>query len=295
VTDGRAAAGSGPEGPAGGLRPPSGSGPEGPAGGLRPPSGSGPEGPAGGLRPPSGRTHLGAYLRATREPAYSLLFLLPLIVAYEVLALFINVHHTVEVRNGADVILREILALLRIESLPLAMVVALVVILGALTSHRRQAARLDPRFFAGMLAESCVWALAIGAVSRRMVRLFFAAPAPVAMPAQGPMTKLMLFLGAGVYEELVFRVLLIGLFLVFFRRVLRLDEAGAACLAVVGAAFLFSLFHHIGPFGEPFRIATFLFRFFAGVVLSALYVTRGLGITAWSHALYDVFLYVGLT
>ena len=77
-------------------------------------------------------THFEQYFRASRQPAYSLLFLLPLIVAYELLALLLNVHHTVEVRNGADVILRELLALMRIESLPLAMVVALAVILLAL-------------------------------------------------------------------------------------------------------------------------------------------------------------------
>lgn len=235
-------------------------------------------------------THLERYLRATREPAYSLLFLLPLIVSYEVLAVLLNVHHTVEVRNGADVILRELLALMRIESLPLAMVVALVAILLALTSHLRRQERLKPAYFLGMLVESCIWAVVIGAISRRMVRLFFAAPL---LGSQGPATKLMLFLGAGVYEELVFRVLLIGGFVIIFRRMMGLDAVGSALLAVVGAAFLFSLFHHVGPFGEPFRTATFLFRFFAGLVLSMLYVSRGLGITAWAHALYDIFLYMG--
>lgn len=240
----------------------------------------------------SGETHLGRYLRSTREPSYSLLFLLPLIVAYEVLALVLNVHHSVEVRNGADVILREILALLRIESLPLAMVVALVVILGALTAHRKGREALKPAYFGGMIAESCLWAVLIGAISRRMVRMFFAA-APL-LGQQGPWTKMMLFLGAGVYEELVFRVLLIGGFSIVFRKLMGLDESGASMLSVVSAAFLFSLFHHVGPFGEPFKTATFLFRFYAGLVLSALYVTRGLGITAWSHALYDIFLYLGI-
>jgi hypothetical protein len=236
-------------------------------------------------------TYLGRYLGATRTPSYSLLFLLPLILAYELLALLLNVHHNIEVRNGADVILREILAILHIESLPLAILVALVVILIALTEHLKRGEALYVPYFGVMVVESCMWAVLIGAVSRRMVRLFFAVPA---LGTQGPLTKLMLFLGAGVYEELVFRVLLISFFLLVFRRVLGVDRNGAAVLAVVGAAFLFSLFHHLGPFGEPFRTATFLFRFFAGLVLSGLYVTRGLGITAWAHALYDIFLYLGL-
>jgi hypothetical protein len=31
----------------------------------------------------------------------------------------------------------------------------------------------------------------------------------------------------------------------------------------------------------------------AGLLFSGLYVLRGFGITAWTHALYDVFLAVG--
>ncbi|MBI4862456.1 MAG: CPBP family intramembrane metalloprotease [Candidatus Riflebacteria bacterium] len=237
-------------------------------------------------------THLGRYFLKTREPAYSLLFLLPLILAYEILALVINVHHTVEVRNGADVILREILAVLRIDSLPQALVVASVVILIGLTAHRKGHEPLKPAFFAGMFVESCIWGFFIGAISRRLLKIFF-----MANPGQAHdfATKMMLFLGAGVYEELVFRVLLIGFFLLVFRRVFRFDEISAATLSVLTAALLFSLFHHVGPFGEPFRIAPFLFRFFAGLVLSVLYVARGLGIAAWSHALYDIFLYLGLS
>jgi len=236
-------------------------------------------------------TYLGYYFRTTREPAYSLFFLLPLVIAYELLALILNVHHPVEVRNGADVILREALAFLNIDGLPLAMVISLIVILGALTAHRKGTEPLQGHLFAAMFTESCIWAVLIGAISRKLVRVFFVS-APLG--SQGIATKVMLFLGAGVYEELVFRVLLIAFFVFFFRRILCMDEVGAGCMAVVWAALLFSLFHHLGPFGEPFRMAPFLFRFFAGLVLSALYVVRGLGIAAWSHALYDVFLYVGL-
>jgi len=51
---------------------------------------------------------------------------------------------------------------------------------------------------------------------------------------------------------------------------------------------LFSAFHYIGPFGEPLRLESFVFRTLAGIAFSALYLTRGFGITAWTHALYDV-------
>ena len=51
---------------------------------------------------------------------------------------------------------------------------------------------------------------------------------------------------------------------------------------------LFSAFHYVGPLGEPMRLESFVFRSLAGLAFSALYLTRGFGITAWTHALYDV-------
>ena len=58
----------------------------------------------------------------------------------------------------------------------------------------------------------------------------------------------------------------------------------------MAGALIFSLFHYIGPFGDTFTLSSFTFRAIAGLVFSAMYLVRGLGITAWCHALYDVFL-----
>jgi len=57
---------------------------------------------------------------------------------------------------------------------------------------------------------------------------------------------------------------------------------------VLGSAVIFSGFHYVGPFGDTLTVASFTFRAVAGLVLSGLYVARGFGIVAWSHALYDL-------
>jgi membrane protease YdiL (CAAX protease family) len=99
--------------------------------------------------------------------------------------------------------------------------------------------------------------------------------------------QLVLSLGAGIYEELLFRVLLVsGLLALGLRLGWRRSRAVAA--AVVVAALIFSAFHYIGPMGDDFAVPSFTFRAIAGLVLSGLYVTRGFGIAAWTHALYDV-------
>ncbi|HEY7769135.1 type II CAAX prenyl endopeptidase Rce1 family protein, partial [Longimicrobium sp.] len=66
----------------------------------------------------------------------------------------------------------------------------------------------------------------------------------------------------------------------------------AAAVAVIVSAFIFSAFHYIGPYAYPLELGSFTFRLLAGVAFSALYVWRGFGIAAWTHALYDVFLVI---
>ena len=107
------------------------------------------------------------------------------------------------------------------------------------------------------------------------------------------MTQLMVSLGAGLYEELLFRVLLVGAIAALGVRAFGWRPRTADVVAVGLGAFIFSAFHYIGPFGDRLEAGSFTFRLIAGIFFSALFVSRGFGITAWTHALYDVFLLFG--
>ncbi|GAC1688707.1 MAG: hypothetical protein NVS9B3_07290 [Gemmatimonadaceae bacterium] len=100
----------------------------------------------------------------------------------------------------------------------------------------------------------------------------------------------MVSLGAGLYEELLVRVLLVGLLAAGGRLLLFLQPRAAGIVAVLLSAVIFSAFHYIGPYGDRYTAESFAFRVIAGLFFSALYVMRGFGITAWTHALYDVFV-----
>jgi Type II CAAX prenyl endopeptidase Rce1-like len=103
-----------------------------------------------------------------------------------------------------------------------------------------------------------------------------------------PLTaQLVVSLGAGLYEELLFRVLLVS-GLMAIGRWLHWHRTANICVAVVVSALVFSGFHYVGPFGDPLTLSSFTFRAIAGLLLSGLYVLRGFGIVAWTHALYDV-------
>jgi hypothetical protein len=105
-------------------------------------------------------------------------------------------------------------------------------------------------------------------------------------------TRIMLSLGAGIYEELLFRVLLVGALALGARRVLGWRPIPAGIAAAVAGALLFSLFHYVGPYGDLWSLPSFTFRFLAGLAFSALFLLRGFGITAWTHALYDIWVLV---
>ena len=110
------------------------------------------------------------------------------------------------------------------------------------------------------------------------------------VPGKPSARDFVLYCGAGVFEELVFRVLLLGLLMLVLTRLLHMEHAYAAAWAVLLGAVIFSAFHHfgLGGGGERFQLNVFLQRLLAGLYFSALYFNRGFGVAAASHAFYDI-------
>ena len=241
-------------------------------------------------------TSLSNYWRITRAPRYSLTFALPLLVAYEVLAFSLSHDEVTGVRNGADVLLKSIFLAMGGRN-GLVVFGALLVGGGAwlVWQDYRRSRNLDPRVFGLMALESAVYALAFGLVASMLTGLLlpglFILPAGFASGWSLP-TQLMISLGAGIYEELLFRVILVSGLAWLGRRVLGWRTTASGVFAVLVGALIFSTFHYIGPYGDRLELGSFTFRAVAGVLFSGLYLQRGFGITAWTHALYDVFLAV---
>lgn len=111
------------------------------------------------------------------------------------------------------------------------------------------------------------------------------APGSVAAPLAAQFAE---GVGAGVYEELVFRLVLISLLMLLGADMLHLDRGKVAVAAVVLSSLAFAALHH-QPFGdEPLRAAPFAFRTLAGAYLAAIFWFRGYGPAAGCHAAYNV-------
>lgn len=223
------------------------------------------------------------------------MFALPLLAMYEVLAAMLS-GPTGGVRNGADVIIKSAFVALLGAWGPIAFGVLLLATLTVLIVRDiRKKGRPSVPTFVLMFGESVVLAAVFGfAVSMVTVQLLspLGAVAVGAKSQFGPAVSLMVSLGAGLYEELLFRVIIVGALVWAGKRLMGWGAVASGSFAVVVGALIFSAFHYVGAFGDVFSMDSFVFRTVAGLAFSGLYVLRGFGITAWTHALYDVFLLV---
>ena len=241
------------------------------------------------------KTHSGRYVMSSREPIYQLLMLLPLLVIYEIAAVLINFDTPFQLRNGADILVKQALHKMGIRSVfGFVMVTLLFVSLLIVAAYKKYRGKLKAHYFPSMLLESAIYAFVIGIASARLTGLVMGCNPFLAVGAPATLAqRLMIGVGAGVYEEIVFRALLITAMLLAMK-FFGVAEKHRGLIAIVGSAVLFSAFHYVGEFGEAFILTTFVFRTVAGLLLSAIYVLRGIGVSAWSHALYDIFLVFGL-
>ena len=243
---------------------------------------------------PALRTAGSSYWQASRSPRYSVLFALPLFLGYEILADATGTAGGAELRNGADAILRGAFAAALGPKGPL-IFICLLSVVGiwlVVRDRRKSGEALHSRVFFGMVGESALLAglfgLVIGTLTAQLLGGLHALSFQNGAIAKTSWsTRLMLSLGAGLYEELFFRVLLVTGFAFLARVVLGAGRKMAGVLACVLSAVIFSAFHYVGPYGDKLELPSFLFRMLSGLAFSALYLTRGFGITAWTHALYD--------
>jgi Type II CAAX prenyl endopeptidase Rce1-like len=243
-----------------------------------------------------------------------LAFVLPILMAYELGVLWLGGASAEALRTGADAWMRRALAAAGLTDPwfpPLTLVLALL----AWQAVDLRDWRFPPSCLLGMAAESLVLAIALIGLSH-LVDLGFArleGQAVLSVAAGGadggwglradwggkpvlsagaggadhPITPLVGFLGAGVYEEALFRLALIPA-LLGAMRLLQTPPVLAGTLAVTGSALLFSLAHHAGAPGEAFTWFAFIFRWMAGVFFAWVFVVRGFGIVVGTHAAYDI-------
>jgi membrane protease YdiL (CAAX protease family) len=221
------------------------------------------------------------YWTLSREPLGSLIFILPLLAIYEAGVLWFGVRP-----SGADDLMRRLLDLFGFGQHFLLPGLTIALLLGWHYLSRAPW-RVHPGVLPAMLVESIALGLCLRVIA-------FMQHSMAALDVTGPMGGLKQsasaavgFLGVGVYEELLFRLILLSATAWAFRRA-ELSPRASAIVAAIVVSLLFAAAHHVGPNHEPFTVSAFAFRTIAGLFFSAVFFYRGFGIAAGSHAAYDI-------
>lgn len=245
-----------------------------------------------------------SYWRDTLRPWPNLLFVLPWLIVYEA---GMWVSQVPNARNGADAWLRTSLVL---WGAPGGWVLPVALLLGLLTWHlaSQQAWRVKWETLAGMFAESLLFACGLilfGQLVDLVGRRTGVLPVyEVEVWGQSAAAQILSFLGAGIYEEFLFRLCLIPAAFALLRGLL-VPTPWALAGSVVATSLVFALAHYLVPSGDVTALTVlgdavahvqsrrelwfgFGFRVAAGLIFGGLFCLRGFGVAMGTHALYDV-------
>ncbi|MHC5111602.1 MAG: CPBP family glutamic-type intramembrane protease [Planctomycetota bacterium] len=207
------------------------------------------------------------------RPLDALVFLLPLIVFYEVICFLYPA------RVIAFELLQRFLELFGNVG-AMAPGLAVVVILIATHVASGETWSIHWRHVGWMYGEAVLLTIPLLAVSFVTLSAGDGGPLPL-------VAELGFGIGAGVYEELVFRLVLLSIMVIIGCDILRLDRKTVAFAAIILSSLIFAAHHH-HPIGiEPFNLAHFMFRTIAGIYLATIFWYRGYGLAAGCHAFYN--------
>jgi len=207
----------------------------------------------------------------------SLVLIFPLLLAYELGVLFAGRV------NGVDAVTRALYTLAGSRTTYLLVHAAIAVVFLLWIRHGKRWSTLRFEIAVPVILEAAIYALTLGTlISLILSRL-------VGLGIDG--SSIVSALGAGVHEELVFRLGLIGGGVALVRGIDHGNRFGARVsvpLAIVVSSLLFAAAHHLGARGEPFTGHAFAFRTLAGAAFGAIFWFRSLAHAVYAHVLYDL-------
>ena len=186
------------------------------------------------------------YWRFSRSAYYSVVAALPLFVVYEILVIMTQSRYW-GIRNAADMWIRTFLMAfdLRAQHLTFVMI-GIAFALIPLAKSRSSGVKLKANYFLLMFAEAFAYSLVLGVALQSILRLSGLAAGG---PGNGALQNFALSLGAGLFEEIIFRVLLLNLLFYLLSYVFK-NKVTTAVIAVLAASFLFSLSHYVGSMAD---------------------------------------------
>ncbi len=208
------------------------------------------------------------YFEETTLPLPSLTFLLPLMAIYEIGMRWYaaNPSSQPQQRIIAFGLTQRFFSLFGAtgQLMPAGAVIAIL-----LCCHlvRRDSWATHLGYVVGMFLESALYAIPL-----RALALIFSGYLPLYAPVQKSGALLVLSVGAGVYEEMIFRFVAFTVLSFVLIDLMRVERIRASILIVLISAFAFSAYHYLG--NEMFEWRSFAFRTVAGIYFGTIFLWR---------------------
>jgi membrane protease YdiL (CAAX protease family) len=226
---------------------------------------------------------LGIYFKNSRQLSVSLVMVVPLLVSYELGLLVVGW----QALNGADLLTQQLLTHLGGNGFLIFNLVLILGFVGAV-SYLRKKGSLDYRYFLPLIIESGIYATLLGSTILFVMQTTYLLGVPDALAASSPLTRIVISAGAGLHEELVFRLGLISAIAFVWPRIPGIGSAASALpVAVIASSILFALAHYLV---DPFAWFSFWYRTIAGLIFAGIYLGRGFAVAAYTHTLYDIYI-----
>ena len=228
-----------------------------------------------------------SYFTYSKNIISSLVFIFPFLLVYEIICFLYFKNSSFQIRNSADVLLKQFFDIFGTYSNQYYALTlfAIIVFIFFINKNTRFINIVDFKYLILMFIEGFLYGLLLMLLLNNITHF----DNDIYIYQNNLLLNLYLSIGAGIWEEILFRLFLFTLILKILNFLLKIDFY-SIFISVMISSLIFSSFHYIGANSDIFDIYSFSVRFLGGVFLSLLYFYRGFGITSMCHISYDFIL-----
>ena len=208
------------------------------------------------------------YISLSRNDLYSFIIILPLVLLYEVLGYINNFESQLSIRNGADVYIRQFFQIFG-EYANIIYASGLMLFLLFIFFKNKSLfllSEINLSFLFLMIIESLIHALSL------LILLNLVMPS-LDMFSNPVFREIYLSIGAGIWEEFLFRYILISLLIILFNKIFKNISLIDYLMIIVISAYIFSFYHFLGPFGDIPTLYLLIFRVLFQIASSFIPIT----------------------
>ena len=232
------------------------------------------------------------YIALSKNDFYSFITIIPLFILYQLLGLANNYKSPLIVKNSADVYIKDFFLSFSIEYaniLYLLFFISVMLIIFLKNKQLFLSSELKLSYLFGIVLESLIHSISLLTMMALFSRII---PLSIFSISNVLVENIYLSIGAGLWEELLFRYIAISGMLFILSKITYSSSIFSYILIIIISSTLFSYYHFLGPAGDIFDLSIFIYRFIAGILLSIIFIFRGLGIAVYTHTFYDLHLAV---